>query len=215
MRVAPEGVPFILAGVVVLALLGVVAGLAGGGEWYWLPAAWLPVAVWIPWFFRYPHRPGPRGDYLVIAPADGKVVSVGEVTEPEVLGGPALRISIFMNVFDVHVNLHPVSGRVTYRHYRPGRFINASLDKASEDNERMSIGVRAVRGPVVIRQIAGLVARRIRTDCVEGDAVEQGERLGIIRFGSRVDAFCTGAEPLVSVGDRTRAGQTVIARWPT
>jgi phosphatidylserine decarboxylase len=142
-------------------------------------------------------------------------VSVTELTEPDVLGGPGLRISIFMNVFDVHVNLHPVSGEVIYRQYRPGKFINATRDKASEDNERMSIGIRSPHGRVLVRQIAGLVARRIRTDCAEGDRVRQGERLGIIRFGSRVDTFLSGARARVAAGDRTRAGQTVIAEWPT
>jgi phosphatidylserine decarboxylase len=193
----------------------VIAGAALGG-WWWLPAGlWTPIAVWIPWFFRNPTRHGPRGDQLVIAPADGRVVSVAEVDEPSLIGGGAVRISVFMNVFDVHVNRCPVSGTVVLRDYEPGRFFNATLDKASAFNERASLGIRTPRGTVLVRQIAGLVARRIVTDPVVGAAVEQGERLGIIRFGSRVDTFLPpGVRVLVRNGDRTRAGVTPIAEWP-
>jgi phosphatidylserine decarboxylase len=214
-RLAPEGLPFVLGGAAVLAGLTAVAILAGGDGWYALPAMWLPVALWVPAFFRDPARPGPRGERLVIAPADGRVVSVGEVDEPDFVGGRALRVSVFMNVFDVHVNRHPVDGAVALRRYRPGKFLNASRDKASADNEQMSLGVRAARGSVLIRQIAGLIARRIVTDSEVGDAVRQGDRLGLIRFGSRVDTFLpAGVLPRVTVGDRTRAGLTVIAEWP-
>lgn len=214
MTLAPEGRPFVVAGVAVLALL-LAVGIGWGGGALALPALWLPVAVWIPAFFRDPPRQGPRGDHLVIAPADGRVVSVSEVDEPDVIGGRALRIAVFMNVFNVHVNRHPVDGTVIRREYRPGRFINASFDKASGDNERMSLGVHSPRGPVLIRQIAGLVARRIVTDPPEGTNVRQGTRLGLIRFGSRVDTYLpAGARPSVTRGDRTRAGVTVIAEWP-
>jgi phosphatidylserine decarboxylase len=213
-RLAPEGIPFVTGGCALLAGLVALAVLGGGG-WYVLPLAWLPVCLWIPAFFRDPGRRGPRGERLVIAPADGRVVSVVEVDEPQFLGGPALRISVFMNVFNVHVNRHPVDGTVALRGYRPGRFLNASLDKASADNEQMSLGVRGVRGPVLVRQIAGLIARRIVTDPAVGEPVRQGERLGLIRFGSRVDTFLPpGVTPRVAVGDRTRAGVTVIAEWP-
>jgi phosphatidylserine decarboxylase len=211
---APEGRPFVLAGALVLAALLAVAGRWGGG-WLALPALWLPVALWIPAFFRDPVREGPRGEHLVIAPADGRVVSVAEVDEPDVIGGPALRVAVFMNVFNVHVNRHPVDGTVIRREYRRGRFVNASLDKASVHNERMSLGVRSPRGPVLVRQIAGLIARRIVTDPPEGARVRQGTRLGLIRFGSRVDTYLpAGARARVAVGDRTRAGVTVIAEWP-
>jgi phosphatidylserine decarboxylase len=213
-RLAREGIPFVVGGVALLAGLASLALLAGG-RWYFLPVAWLPVSLWIPVFFRDPARPGPRGERLVIAPADGRVVSVGQVDEPQFMGGPALRISVFMNVFDVHVNRHPVDGSVALRAYRPGKFLNASLDKASADNEQMSLGVRAPRGPVLIRQIAGLIARRIVTDPAVGEHVRQGTRLGLIRFGSRVDTFLPpGVTPRVAVGDRTRAGVTVMAEWP-
>lgn len=214
MRLAPEGRPFVIAGVAVLLVL-LAAAAAWGAGWVALAALWLPVAIWIPAFFRDPVREGPRGEHLVLAPADGRVVSVAEVDEPDVIGGRALRIAVFMNVFNVHVNRHPVDGTVVRRDYRPGRFVNASLDKASVDNERMSLGVRSPRGPVLIRQIAGLVARRIVTDPAQGASVRQGTRLGLIRFGSRVDTYVpAGARPRVAVGDRTRAGITVIAEWP-
>jgi len=212
--IAREGRPFVAAGFAILAAL-VLWGWRAAGAWWLLPLAWLPIALWVPAFFRDPRRDGPRDPRLVLAPADGRVVSVGEVDEPDVIGGRALRICVFMNVFNVHVNRHPVDGMVISRHYRPGKFLNASLDKASVDNEQMTLGVRSARGPVVIRQIAGLVARRIVTDPVEGAAVRQGERLGLIRFGSRVDTFLpAGAHARVGVGDRTIAGVTVIAEWP-
>lgn len=215
MRLAPEGRPFVIGGLALLGALAGLAWLAGGGGWYAFPLLWVPAALWIPAFFRDPPRPGPRGDLLALAPADGRVVSVVEVHEPEFVGGRALRISVFMSVFDVHVNRHPVDGAVTLRRYRPGKFFNAALDKASADNEQMTLGVRAVRGPVLVRQIAGLVARRIVTDPEVGDRVRQGERLGLIRFGSRVDTFLPAeAVPRVAVGQRTRAGVTVIAEWP-
>jgi phosphatidylserine decarboxylase len=214
MRIAPEGRPFVIAGLAILAALMALALWRGGGLWWVGSAFWLPIAAWIPAFFRDPAREGPRGDDLVIAPADGRVVGIAEVDEPDVIGGRALRIAVFMNVFNVHVNRHPVAGTVVRRHYRPGKFFNASLDKASVDNEQMSLGVRSARGAVLVRQIAGLVARRIVTDPSEGALVRQGDRLGLIRFGSRVDTFLPpDARPRVAIGDRTRAGVTVIAEW--
>lgn len=208
MRVAPEGRPFILAAWAILGLL------LAFRVW---PAAlaWLPIAVWVTAFFRDPARPGPRGDRLVIAPADGLVVSVREIHEPDFLGGTARRISIFMNVFDVHVNRYPVDGAVAFRRYVPGRFLNAAGEKASLENEQCSIGLETAHGRVLVRQIAGLVARRIVTDHQPGHAARQGARMGLIRFGSRVDVFLpAGAVPAVREGERTRAGQTVIAEWP-
>src|SRR5262249_17398774 len=121
-----------------------------------------------------------------------------------------------MNVFNVHVNRYPVSGKVEHREYRPGKFFNATLDKASVDNEQMSLGVRSAKGPVLVRQIAGLIARRIVTDDSVGAMVRQGSRLGLIRFGSRVDSFLpAGALVRVRVGDQAIAGVTVLAEWPS
>jgi len=213
MRFAPEGRPFLALGGIILVAVAALAWKRGGA-WYIPLALWVPVTIWLPVFFRDPVRNGPRGEALVIAPADGLVVSVAEVDEPDYLRGRATRISIFMSIFDVHVNRHPVSGVVEYRDYREGRFINASLDKASEGNERMSLGIRGSHGRVLVRQIAGLIARRIVTDPAVGTAVVQGERLGMIRFGSRVDTFVPpGTRVNVRVGERTLAGQTVIGQW--
>lgn len=205
--VAREGLPFIAVA------WSLVAGLAAAGWWVVL-AVWAPVAVWVVAFFRDPSRPGPRGDALVIAPADGRVVSVIEIDEPSFLGGRATRISIFMNIFNVHVNRYPVGGRIAHRHYHPGRFLNAATEKASLENEQSSVGLESARGRVLVRQIAGLVARRIVTDHPEGALVAQGDRMGLIRFGSRVDVFLPpGALPRVRVGEVTVAGQTVVAEW--
>jgi phosphatidylserine decarboxylase len=217
MRLAREGWPFIIAGWGLLALAGW-AGLRWGG-WVWLiTGLWSLVAIWLLVFFRDPERQGPRGEHLVIAPADGQVVSIVEAHEPMFVRGMTTRISIFMNVFDVHVNRYPASGTVELVQYNPGRFLHAAGDKASLDNEQASIGIRTAHGPVLIRQIAGLVARRIVTDGRPGDRVVQGARLGMIRFGSRVDVFVPlGARPLVRVrvGDRVLAGATVLMELPT
>ncbi|MBI4501137.1 MAG: phosphatidylserine decarboxylase family protein [Gemmatimonadetes bacterium] len=212
-KFAPEGRLFLALGGLILLALAALAWRRGGG-WYFPLALWIPVAIWLPIFFRDPAREGPRGERLIISPADGLVVSVAEVDESSYVGGRATRISIFMSIFDVHVNRYPVSGTVELRDYRSGRFINASLDKASEGNERMSLGIRASRGRVLVRQIAGLIARRIVTDAVVGAEVRQGERLGMIRFGSRVDTFAAGAQPRVKVGERVKAGRSVVAEWP-
>ena len=206
MKVAPEGWPFIAGAWLGVALLGWVSP--------WALLLWLPVAVWVVAFFRDPVRPGPRGDQVVIAPADGKVVSVLEVDEPTFVGGRATRISIFMNVFNVHVNRYPASGTVAYRLYHPGRFGHAADEKASLDNEQCSIGLTTARGRILVRQIAGLIARRIVTDHQVGAEARQGERMGLIRFGSRVDVFVPpGATARVAVDQLTQAGVTVVASW--
>lgn len=207
MRIAPEGWPFILLAVAIALPLGVLG-------WWPVFVPWLAVTVWVVAFFRNPDRPGPRGEELVIAPADGLVVSVIPMDEPSFIGGTATRVSIFMNVFDVHVNRYPASGTVAWREYHPGRFLNAATEKASRENEQSSIGLDTRRGRILVRQIAGLVARRIITDHERGAVVTQGDRMGLIRFGSRVDVFLpAGAEARVREGERTRAGQTVIATW--
>lgn len=217
MRLAPEGTPFVAAGWTLVALSAWASVRWGGSLAYGALGVTTVLGVWLLVFFRDPARPGPRGERLVIAPADGRIVSVAEVDEPSYLGGRARRVSIFMNVFDVHVNRYPVTGRVEHRHYNPGRFGHAAEDKASLDNEQASLGVRGPRGPVLVRQIAGLVARRIVTDAQPGATATQGERMGMIRFGSRVDVFLpldARATVIVDVGARVRAGQTVIAEYP-
>ena len=213
MRVAPEGWPFIAIGWG-LAAPGVWAALRTSPWWWLIGGPLLVVAVWLLVFFRDPLRTGPRGDALVIAPADGKVVSVVEADEPMYLKARAQRVSIFMSVFDVHVNRYPVAGRLELVRYNPGKFLHAAAEKASLDNEQASIGIRGPRGPVLVRQIAGLIARRIVTDGKVGDSVGQAGRLGMIRFGSRVDVYVPLARrPVVRVrvGDHVAAGATVLA----
>ena len=208
MRIANEGRPFIaIAWGILLALLAL----------GWWPAAvvWLPVAFWVIAFFRDPVRNGPRGEDLFICPADGKVISIIKLDEPTFLGGAAVRISIFMNVFNVHVNRYPVTGAIAHRSYLPGRFFNAAAEKASVDNEQSSIGIVTPNGKVLVRQIAGLVARRIITDASVGAEVVQGDRLGLIRFGSRVDLFVPADSRIeVVLGQQVLAGVTILGRWP-
>ncbi|MGQ0641279.1 MAG: phosphatidylserine decarboxylase family protein [Gemmatimonadaceae bacterium] len=218
MTFAREGRPFI--GIAALAALVAWGMLAGRGGTLWTVSALLLsiVALWVAYFFRDPERTGERGDGLVIAPADGRIVSVADVDEPAFLHSPAQRISIFMNVFDVHVNRYPVTGTVRYVHYNRGKFLHAAAEKASLENEQTSVGlVSGVRQHrVLVRQIAGLIARRIANYSREGEIVEQGDRMGIIRFGSRVDVLLPPtAEVLIRVGERCKAGHTLLARLPT
>jgi phosphatidylserine decarboxylase len=210
---AREGLVFI--GIGMLLAVGTLAAAIAWRSWpLWLLAfVFVVLALWVAYFFRDPERTGQRGSEMVIAPADGRIVMITEVDEPAFLHGKALRISIFMNVFNVHVNRYPVSGTVRFVHYNPGKFLNAATDKSSLENEQMSVGIENGSRRVLVRQIAGLVARRIVTYSREGDQVEQGERMGIIRFGSRVDVFLpTSAVPEVKVGETTMAGASVIAR---
>jgi phosphatidylserine decarboxylase len=213
-RTAPEGRWFIVgAWLIELALiLGALRYDTVG--WMVAVALWVPIAIWVIAFFRDPVRSGERGALLVVAPADGKVVDVRVLDEPDFFGGPAQRICIFMNVFDCHVNRYPADGTVAYRHYVAGKFLHAAHEKSSLENEQSSVGLETGRGRMLIRQIAGLIARRIVTDDPVGTVVKQGDRLGMIRFGSRVDLFIpVGSDVLVRVGDRTRVGITVVARW--
>jgi phosphatidylserine decarboxylase len=183
----------------------------------WKPLGWIGVVLtlWCVYFFRDPVRVTPVRDGLVIAPADGKISSVSLAVPPIELGlgSESLpRVSIFMSVFDVHVNRSPVSGEIERIVYRPGKFLNADLDKASEDNERNGLVVRTPSGRYGVVQIAGLVARRIACFVKEGQLVSAGERIGLIRFGSRVDVYLpAGTKPLVSVGQYALGGETVIA----
>ena len=214
MSVAREGLLFI--GIGLAAALGAVA-LA----WryatvpLWIAAGIMFVlAIWVIYFFRDPERTGQRGEQYVVSPADGKVVQITEVDEPAFVNGRALRISIFMNVFNVHVNRYPVSGKVGYVHYNAGKFLNAASDKASLENEQMSVGIESAHGRVLVRQIAGLIARRIVNYATVGDQAEQGTRMGIIRFGSRVDVFIPPTSRVrVRLGDFPIAGVTVLSEF--
>jgi phosphatidylserine decarboxylase len=212
---AREGLVFIAIAALIAA--GTFALALNRRAWpLWLLAFLLTViALWVAYFFRDPERTGERGDRLVVAPADGKVVHVTELDEPTFIQGPALRISIFMNVFNVHVNRYPVGGTVRQVRRTAGRFLNAAGERASLENEQVSVGIESDGARVLVRQIAGLIARRIHTYSTEGQTVTQGDRMGIIRFGSRVDVFVPArAVPRVKVGDVTVAGITVLAELP-
>ncbi|WP_137391242.1 phosphatidylserine decarboxylase [Rhodoligotrophos defluvii] len=188
---------------------------------FWLVSdtlGWIGVilTLWCAYFFRDPDRVTPLREGLVISPADGRISAIQSVVPPPELGfglEPRMRISIFMNVFDVHVNRAPVSGRVTRMNYIPGKFINAELDKASEDNERQAMVIEAADGTDIgMVQIAGLIARRIVPFVRPETQVQVGERVGLIRFGSRVDVFLPpGKTALVAIGQRAVAGETVLA----
>jgi phosphatidylserine decarboxylase len=209
-----EGYPFIALFVAVNLLAFLLAA--------WLGWLLLPITIWCVAFFRDPERNTPGEPGLIICPADGKLLPLVDAAPPAELGmgdAPRPRLSIFMNVFNVHVNRNPVSGNVAALAYRPGKFFNASFDKASIHNERMSIRLRPEgettdAKDLAVVQIAGLVARRIVCDLTQGQGVRRGERFGIIRFGSRVDVYLPpGTEILVAPGITTRAGETVLARF--
>ncbi|HVV44917.1 MAG TPA: phosphatidylserine decarboxylase [Bryobacteraceae bacterium] len=208
MKLHPDGWPYIAIAVALNALVFVLAGWAG-----WI---FVPLTVWCAAFFRDPDREVPKGSGLIVSPADGVLLPVAEAAPPPELGlgaEPRIRLSIFMNVFNVHVNRVPADGVVSVLAYHAGRFLNASFDKASEHNERMSVALRLPNGQMLaFVQIAGLVARRIRCDLLQEQTVRRGERFGIIRFGSRLDVYLpAGAVVQASAGQRTRAGETVLA----
>jgi phosphatidylserine decarboxylase len=208
---AREGLSFIVIAALVAA--GVFGLALARRSWpLWLLAFALAlIALWVAYFFRDPVRSGERGERLVIAPADGKVVMITEVNEPTFMKERSIRLSIFMNVFNVHVNRYPVSGIIRLVDHTPGRFANAATERSSLENEQTSIGIESGSNHVLVRQIAGLIARRIVTDSKVGEHVQQGERMGLIRFGSRVDVFLPAAAALrVKVGDATFAGTTVL-----
>jgi phosphatidylserine decarboxylase len=196
--------------------IGLVVTLVG--FFLWDPLGWIAAGVtaWICYFFRDPDRVTPLRDGLVISPADGRVSLIEKVRPPKELGlgdEERVRVSVFLSVFDVHVNRAPVAGRIKRSVYIPGAFLNAALDKASEENERRALVIETAAGAEIgVVQIAGLVARRIVTFSQEGDTVGVGQRFGLIRFGSRVDTFLPpGHGPLVAVGQRAIAGETVLA----
>jgi len=204
----PQGYRFVAAFVAAAALLG----------WLWAPLGWIGLiaSLWCAYFFRDPARVTPLREGLVISPADGRVSRVVNAVPPAelALGDRAVaRISIFMSVFDCHVNRSPVTGRIERMAYRAGLFINADLDKASDDNERNCFLIKTASGARIgVVQIAGLVARRIVPFVREGTAIGAGERIGMIRFGSRVDVYLAdGGRPLVAEGQIAVAGETIIA----
>jgi phosphatidylserine decarboxylase len=215
MNFAREGLIFIaIAALLTAGAFGLAVTRRSWGLWL---AAFvlLLLALWVAYFFRDPERTGERGGSLVVSPADGKLIMITEVDEPNFVKGRAIRLSIFMNVFNVHVNRYPVDGVVSYVHYNKGKFLNAAAEKSSLENEQMSVGIESGKQRILVRQIAGLIARRIVTYSKPGDAAKQGERMGIIRFGSRVDVFIpTTSNVRAKLGDVTAAGVTVLAELP-
>ena len=215
MNFAREGLLFIaIAAVIAAGGFGFAISRRSWGLWL---AAFvlLLIALWVAYFFRDPERTGDRGPSLLVSPADGKLIMITEVDEPTFIKGRAIRISIFMNVFNVHVNRYPVDGVVKYVHYNKGKFFNAAAEKSSLENEQMSVGIETGQHRVLVRQIAGLIARRIVTYSKVGETVKQGDRMGIIRFGSRVDVFIpVGSTLRAKVGDITVAGVTILAELP-
>jgi phosphatidylserine decarboxylase len=208
----PAGWPFIAAFAIGAVLLA----------WWMEPLGYLGalLTAWCAYFFRNPDRITPTRQGLVISPADGVVQSIVRAVPPaelEMGDAPLTRVAVFMNVFNVHVNRAPIDGTISKVSYRPGKFLNASLDKASEDNERQSLKITTTDGKdIAFVQIAGLVARRILCWTKEGDQMKAGERFGLIRFGSRVDVYLPdGTEPLVAVGQTAVAGETVLADLAT
>ena len=202
--------------------IAIFSALNAGLFLLWSPLGWAfaPFTIWCVAFFRDPERVTPLAPGLVISPADGKLLPVSLAVPPQELGmgsAPRTRLSIFMDVLNVHVNRAPVQGQVVALKYRSGRFFNASFDKASEHNERMAIRLRVDgkgdESDLAVIQIAGLIARRIKCDLAEGQRVDRGERFGIIRFGSRLDVYLPpGAQVQAEVGKRVKAGETVLAR---
>jgi phosphatidylserine decarboxylase len=204
----PDGLKFVFAGLLATLLFFLI----------WAPAGWLAAiaTLWIIYFFRDPWRVTPTRPGLLISPADGIVLSIApSAPPPEIGAGDAAvaKIGIFLNIFDVHVTRAPVGGKVAALRYRKGKFVNASLDKASEENEQMAIRIAPPEGPdIVFAQVAGLVARRIVCDLREGQQVAAGQRIGMIRFGSRVDVYCPPPYvPMVVAGQRLIGGETVLA----
>jgi phosphatidylserine decarboxylase len=205
--ITPEGYPFIGAFAFVSLIL----------FWLWTPLGWIGtvLTLWCIYFFRDPPRVTPVRDGIIVAPADGRISMVTSAPPPPELGlGAELlpRVSIFMSVFDCHINRSPMAGRVEKIVYHPGKFLNADLDKASVDNERNALAIAGPNARIAVVQIAGLVARRIVCSVREGQPVAAGERFGMIRFGSRLDVYLPpGVTPQVAVGQTSIAGETVLA----
>ncbi len=205
--IAREGWPFV-AGSLILAVVATWLGWGVIAAVLWL------LAVFVIQFFRDPARTPPLGEGLITSPADGRIVVVGKAVDP-ITGADSLKISVFMNVFNVHSNRAPIHGKVREVQYFPGAFLNAAVDKASEQNERCAMVLQDPQGrSLTCIQIAGLVARRILCYAKPGDELLRGARYGFIRFGSRVDVYCPlTAQALVSVGDKVSAHSTPLARW--
>ncbi|MES0863409.1 phosphatidylserine decarboxylase [Ruegeria sp. SCPT10] len=207
----PEGIRFVAIFAAVTVGLFLLSGILG-----WIGVG---LTIWCYYFFRDPERVPPIGEGLIVSPADGVVSLIEQAVPPSELGmpdTPLTRVSVFMSVFNCHVNRTPVEGEITAVAYRPGKFLNASLDKASADNERNGLRIHMRNGQnLAVVQIAGLVARRIVCFVKPGDTLQTGERFGLIRFGSRLDVYLPeGVDPQVRVGQTMIAGETIIASLP-
>jgi phosphatidylserine decarboxylase len=202
--IAAEGWPFIIP-------LSIVTGLLFAFGWKNTALVSLVVTLFVLFFFRDPERTVPKGKGMVVSPADGKVIVIKDIYEPAYLKQEVKQISIFLSVFNVHVNRAPIGGAVEVVKYNPGKFHVASVDKASLDNEQTSMVIAAGKDKILVKQIAGLIARRIVCYARPGDTIKTGERYGLIRFGSRVDIFLPKtAEIRVRLGDRVKGGEDVI-----
>jgi phosphatidylserine decarboxylase len=206
------GIPIVREGLPFVAAAGTPAVAAGVLGWTGIAAAFGAVALFTAWFFRNPKRSAPKSDRAVVAPGDGKVVEIREEPEPRFLKGASVRISIFLNIFDVHVNRIPCDGTVEQVAYQPGQFLVASRPEATLQNEQNALLIRAARGTKILCvQIAGLIARRIVCWVTPGEAVACGERFGLIRFGSRMDVYLpVGTKLNVKVGDHVKGGETLL-----
>tara|TARA_B100001123_G_scaffold395913_1_gene477871 strand:+ start:26 stop:673 length:648 start_codon:yes stop_codon:yes gene_type:complete len=207
-KIHPEGYKFIVIAVAITVVLYFLSGFLG--------LVFLLLTVWVYYFFRDPDRFSINDENYLVSPADGLIVDVSEINGPKELGlenKKFKKISIFMNVFDCHVNRSPCSGKISDIIYKPGKFLNASLDKASEDNERNYYKITNKNGEdIIVVQIAGLIARRIVCEAVENQEIDQGSKIGMIRFGSRVDLYFENYSPLVKINQKTIAGETLLAK---
>ena len=208
---ALEGIPFVVAAGVLLIALGIAASVTGNGFIWGLSYAEAALLLFIVFFFRDPDRTFPNERGIIVSAADGKVVIVKEVEYPEISNDRLIQVSVFLSIFDVHVNRIPVSGKVREVKYIPGKFLVAWKEKASLENEQTLISIDSEGRTIYLKQIAGLVARRISWQLDAGQSVEAGERFGLIRFGSRVDLLLpTDSRIDVKVGDKVKGGETVI-----
>ena len=207
-KIHPEGYKFIVIAVVITIFLYFFSSFLG--------LICLALTIWVYYFFRDPERISINDDNYLVSPADGLILDVSEISGPKELrleNKQFKKISIFMNVFDCHVNRSPCSGKISEILYKPGKFLNASLDKASEDNERNYYNITDKNGEnIIVVQIAGLIARRIVCETSENEELNQGDRIGMIRFGSRVDIYFENYKPLVKINQKTIAGETLLAK---
>ena len=207
-KIHPEGYKFIVIAIVITIFLYFFSGFLG--------LICLVLTIWVYYFFRDPERISINDDNYLVSPADGLILDVSEISGPKELrleNKQFKKISIFMNVFDCHVNRSPCSGKISEILYKPGKFLNASLDKASEDNERNYYNITDKNGEnIIVVQIAGLIARRIVCETSENEELNQGDRIGMIRFGSRVDIYFENYKPLVKINQKTIAGETLLAK---